>query len=88
MDQPRPPTPYVGSVALPTLLLVGGLLLGAALGLAGVWLVRRGARRRRGHAVQELRAAVAEVAWRNVVTPVEEVLADHRAAREALAGAF
>ena len=88
LDQPRPPTPYVGSVALPTLLLVGGLLLGAALGLAGVWLVRRGARRRRGHAVQELRAAVAEVAWRNVVTPVEEVLADHRAAREALAGAF
>jgi len=88
LDQPRPPTPYVGSVALPTLLLVGGLVLGAALGLAGVWLVRRGARRRRGHAVQELRAAVAEVAWRNVVTPVEEVVADHRAAREALAGAF
>jgi GTP-binding protein EngB required for normal cell division len=88
LDQPRPPTPYVGSVALPTLLLVGGLLLGAALGLAGVWLVRRGARRRRAEAVQELRSAVAEVAWRNVVSPVEEVLGDHRAAREALAGAF
>jgi hypothetical protein len=75
-------------VALPTLLLVGGLLAGAALGLAGVALVRRGARRRRTQAVQELRSAVADVAWRNVVSPVEEVLADHRAAREALAGAF
>jgi hypothetical protein len=50
--------------------------------------VRRGARRRRIRAVQDLRSAVAEVAWRNVVSPVEEVLADHRAAREALAGAF
>ena len=88
LDQPRPPTPYVGSVALPTLLLVGGLLLGAALGLAGVWLVGRGARRRRAQAVQELRGAVAEVAWRNVVSPVEGVLGDHRTAREALAGAF
>jgi hypothetical protein len=75
-------------VALPTLLLVGGLLLGAALGLAGVWLVGRGARRRRAQAVQELRGAVAEVAWRNVVSPVEGVLGDHRTAREALAGAF
>jgi GTP-binding protein EngB required for normal cell division len=88
LNQPRPPTPFVGSVALPTLLLAGGLLLGVALGLAGVWLGRRGARRRRAEAVQELRSAVAEVAWRNVVSPVEEVLTDHRAAREALAGAF
>jgi GTP-binding protein EngB required for normal cell division len=88
LDQPRPPTPYVGSVALPTLLLLGGLVLGAALGLAGVWLVRQGAQRRRTQAVQDLRSAVVDVAWRNVVSPVEDVLADHRAAREALAGAF
>jgi hypothetical protein len=88
LDQPRPPTPYVGAVPLPTLLLLGGLLLGATLGLVGVGLVRRGAQRRRTRAVQDLRSAVADVAWRNVVSPVEEVLADHRAAREALAGAF
>jgi hypothetical protein len=68
--------------------VLGGLLIGAGLGLVGVGLVRRGAQRRRTRAVQDLRSAVAEVAWRNVVSPVEEVLADHRAAREALAGAF
>jgi GTP-binding protein EngB required for normal cell division len=88
LDQPRPPTPYLGAVALPTVLLLGGLVFGAALGLVGVGLVRRGAQRRRTRAVQDLRSAVAEVAWRNVVSPVEEVLTDHRAAREALAGAF
>jgi hypothetical protein len=73
---------------LPTLLLGGGLVLGALLGLIAAELVRRGARRRRQEAVQDLRGAVAEVAWQNVVSPVAEVLADHRTAREALAGAF
>jgi hypothetical protein len=75
-------------VPVPTLLAVGGLALGALLGLVAAELVRRGARRRRQEAVQDLRGAVAEVAWQNVVAPVAEVLADHRSAREALAGAF
>ena len=84
----RPSTPYVGPVPLPTLLFVGGLVLGAALGLLGAWLVRRGARRRRGRAVEELRSAVAQVAWDRVVAPVAAVLEDHRTARESLSAAF
>jgi xanthine/CO dehydrogenase XdhC/CoxF family maturation factor len=69
-------------------LFVGGLLLGALLGLVAGALVRRGARRRRTEAVEELRAAVGEVAWSRVVAPIGAVLAEHRAAREALSGAF
>jgi hypothetical protein len=88
VDQPRPPTPYVGSVPLPTLLFVAGLVLGALLGVVGGVLARRGARQRRAEAVQELRDAVAGVAWERVVSPVAVVLTDHRTAREALAGAF
>ena len=64
---------------------LGGLLLGALLGWVASSLVRRGARRRRSEAVDELRAAVGEVAWQRVVAPIAEVLIEHRSAREALA---
>jgi len=86
--QPRPSTPYLGSVPLPSLLFFGGLLAGGLFGLLGAWLVRRGARRRRSEAVEELRSAVAQVAWERVVAPVANVLDDHRTAREAIAAAF
>jgi GTP-binding protein EngB required for normal cell division len=86
--QPRPSTPYLGSVPLPSLLFFGGLLAGGLFGLLGAWLVRRGARRRRSEAVEALRTAVAQVAWERVVAPVARVLDDHRTAREAIAGAF
>jgi GTP-binding protein EngB required for normal cell division len=86
--RPRPEPPYLGSLPLPTVLFVGGLLLGVLLGWAAAALVRRGARRRRTDAVEELRAAVGEVAWSRVVAPMGGVLSEHRAAREALSGAF
>ena len=85
--QPRPSTPYVGPVPLPTLLFVGGLVLGAALGLLGAWLVRRGARRRRGRAVEELRVR-GRRRLRGTASshPSRRVLEDHRTARESLSG--
>ena len=81
----RPPTPYVGSVPLPTLMFLGGLLGGLLLGGACRWVVRAGARRRRAAVDRELTAAVTEVAWARVLSPVAEVLSEHRATREALA---
>jgi GTP-binding protein EngB required for normal cell division len=85
---PRPGTPFLTSLPLPTALFAGGLLLGALLGWVGSSLVRRGARRRRAEAVDELRAAVGNVAWRRVVGPISAVLDHHRTAREALMSAF
>ncbi|HYJ75822.1 MAG TPA: GTPase [Kineosporiaceae bacterium] len=85
---PQPDTPYLDPVPLPTALFFGGVLLGAVLGWVATSLVRRGARRRRAEAVEELRAAVGEVAWHRVVGPIAEVLEDHRSARQALTSAF
>jgi GTP-binding protein EngB required for normal cell division len=84
----RPDTPYLGSVPLPTVLFAGGLLLGALLGSAASSLVRRGARKRRAEAVEQMRGAVGDVAWQRVIGPIAAVLEQHRSAREALRSAF
>jgi hypothetical protein len=86
--QAQPATPYLGRFPVPSVLFIGGLVLGVLLGWAGGLLARRGARRRRTQAVEQLRSAVGEIAWSRVVAPVAAVLDEHRAAREALAQAF
>jgi GTP-binding protein EngB required for normal cell division len=76
--------PKVGAVPLPTLLLLGGLLLGALLALLLKPIVNWGAQRARRRAEHRLRAAVMEVAREYVVAPVREVLNAYAQAREAL----
>jgi hypothetical protein len=76
--------PKVGDVPLPTLLLLGGLLLSALLALLLQPIVNWGARRARRRAEQRLRAAITEVAREYVVAPVREVLNAYAQAREAL----
>jgi GTP-binding protein EngB required for normal cell division len=76
--------PKVGQVPLPTLLLLGGLLLGALLALLLKPIVNWGAQRARRRAEQRLRAAIMEVAREYVVAPVREVLNAYAQAREAL----
>lgn len=82
---PEPGTPYLGPLPVPTLLLVGGLVIGALLGV----LVRAAAgpaARRRGRRVRRvLLDAVDGVAQQRVIAPVAAVLDDHRSTREALA---
>ncbi len=81
---PEMDNPQVGIVPMPTVLLLGGLLLGVLL-----WLVLRpavewGSRRARRRAEQRLRASVTEVGREYVVAPVREVLNAYAQAREAL----
>jgi GTP-binding protein EngB required for normal cell division len=76
--------PKVGEVPLPTLLLLGGLLLGLLLWLLLKPVVNWAARRARRRADHRLRAAVTEVAREYVVAPVREVLNAYAQAREAL----
>jgi hypothetical protein len=77
--------PFLGPVPMPTALLAGGLLLGGALaGLCRV-LVDVEVRRSRQQLTERLHAVVGEVAQVWVITPVGEVLADHREVRESLA---
>lgn len=76
--------PKVGVVPLPTLLLLGGLLVGALLALALKPIVNWAARRAGRRAEQRLRVAVTEVAREYVVAPVREVLNAYAQAREAL----
>jgi GTP-binding protein EngB required for normal cell division len=81
---PEIDTPKVGPFPWPTLLLVGGLVLG----WLGAWLARalarRGARRRRELVGSRLRTAIADVATEQLVVPVREVLDRHRVTRENL----
>jgi GTPase Era involved in 16S rRNA processing len=82
-----PGAPTLGPVPWPTLLFAGGLFGGLGLALACRGFVRAGARRRRNKVAALLRQAVSAVAFEHVVSPVAEVLADHRAARQALEAA-
>jgi len=81
---PEIDTPKIGPFPLPTLLLVGGLVLG----WLGAWLARVlarvGARRRRELVGSRLRTAIADVATDQLVVPVRDVLDRHRETRESL----
>jgi GTP-binding protein EngB required for normal cell division len=79
--------PKVGEVPVPSLLLLGGLLVGLLLAAVVRPVVGWAARRARRRAEGRLRAAVTEVGREYVVAPVREVLQSYAEAREALTAA-
>jgi GTP-binding protein EngB required for normal cell division len=81
---PEPPTPDVAGIAVPTLLLVGGVLLGLLLALVARLAASGGAVVRRRRAESRLRTAIEEVATSLMLAPIEAELARHGRAREAL----
>jgi hypothetical protein len=86
MSSPTPPD--VGSLPLPTLLLLGGVLAGVLLAMVCRVLVRITARRRAAAADHRLRAAIATVAEELVTRPVEVELAAYTTVREGLVKAL
>lgn len=85
---PKIRTPDIGPVPVPTALLVGGLLFGFLLGAVVRVVAARKARARRQRAARRLDDAIADVARKEVMQPVIDVLEAHRRTREALARAM
>ncbi|MFI6482381.1 GTPase [Nonomuraea sp. NPDC050663] len=84
LQLPEPPTPTVGELPWPTVLLLGGAVAGllvALLSRLAAWL---GGRRRASRAARSLQAAVGEVSAAYVLEPVAEELARFGAFEEAL----
>jgi GTP-binding protein EngB required for normal cell division len=81
------PSLHVGRAPVPTLLLIGGLLLGLLTSLLARPFVAAGAARRRARARRSLDAGVRQVAQDNVVAPLESELEAATAFCQALAGA-
>ncbi|MFK3982698.1 GTPase [Micromonospora sp. NPDC050397] len=77
--------PAVGAAPVPTLMLLGGLLLGLVVAVLVKPVIRWAARRAGGRAEERLHGAVGEVGRELVVAPVREVLHRYAQAREALA---
>jgi hypothetical protein len=83
-----PEAPEVGSLPVPTLLLIGGVALGVLLALVCRLLVRITARRRAAVAEQRLRAAISDVAEELVIRPVEAELTSYATVRDGLVRAL
>jgi len=78
------PTPTVGVVPLPTLLLVGGIILGLILAGISRIAVNLGAKTTAAGAVRRLRRAMEATASTTIITPVNDELHRHDLAKAAL----
>ncbi len=83
---PDVPTPEVGQLPVPTLLLGAGLVGSLLVSLLGRAAAVVGGRRRAASARRRISAAVADVADGLVLAPVRSELARHERVRKALAG--
>jgi GTP-binding protein EngB required for normal cell division len=82
---PAPDTPYLGPLPWPTLLLIGGAVLGLGLALGLRPLIGVGARRQRSRVAERLDRSLTALADQRILGPVQHVLAEHREVRLALA---
>jgi len=80
---PPPPVAEWHDFPVPTLMVVGGVVVGLLLALLSRLAAAVGARRRAGRAARRLRRSVEAVARERVVAPVDAVIADLGRARDA-----
>lgn len=86
VDPPTPPK--AAGVALPTLLLIAGVVFGIGLALASRVGARMTGRSKARRADRLLRAAIGDVAERQVVQPIEAELTAYNRARDGLLAAL
>lgn len=84
LQLPDLPTPTVGQLPVPFLLLAGGIACGLLAAALNRLFVRVGSRRRANVVARRLHDAIAEVADSRIVAPVLAILERHRVVREAL----
>jgi energy-coupling factor transporter ATP-binding protein EcfA2 len=77
LQLPRPPTPEIGVVPLPTVLLLGGIVAGLLVAVLSRWMAGVGARRSAARARRRLEERVRSVADDAVIAPVQRELSAH-----------
>ncbi len=85
LQLPPPPTADWGPIPVPTLLLVGGVVLGLLVSRISAGAAATGAWRRAERARRRIRERVEQIADEAVVTPVERELAAHTSLCRAVA---
>jgi hypothetical protein len=85
---PEPSTPDYRGFPIPTILLVGGVLVGVVLGLLCRVLTGVSARSKARSADRRLREAISEVTERLVIEPIEAEVEGYRRTRDGLAAAL
>jgi hypothetical protein len=88
LQLPEPETPDYYGLPLPTVLLVGGVVLGIVLALLSRMLAGLSARMRARAADRRLREKISEVTERLVIEPIEAEVAAYRSTRDGLARAL
>ncbi|HEX4976324.1 MAG TPA: GTPase [Nocardioides sp.] len=87
LQLPAPQTPSWQGLPVPTLMLLGGVVVGVGLGLLSRVFVSVSARSRARTAERRLRAAIEDVTERLVIEPVQAEVEAYRATRDGLAAA-
>jgi GTP-binding protein EngB required for normal cell division len=87
LRMPEPGTPEWRGFPVPTLMLLGGVIVGVGLALLSRVLATVSAKRKAAKVERRLRNAIAEVVQEHVIDPIEVEVAAYRTCRDGIAAA-